>query len=124
MIFSGLEPGTRTFVTLRVSDGVTTSSLRLRVARGTADSETLRGSDGVDVLLGLGGDDGCWAALDGDLLSGGGGDDVVRGGSGDDLLRGGPGRDRFVGGPGDDVLNGGPGQDEQVQRGGLLYVPV
>ena len=47
-----------------------------------------------------------------------------RGGSGDDLLRGGPGRDRLVGGPGDDVLNGGPGQDEQVQRGGLLYVPV
>ena len=122
--FSGLEPGTRTFVTLRLSDGVTTSSLRLRVALGTADGESVRGTDGVDVLVGLGGADLLLGGADGDLLSGGGGDDVVRGGSGDDLLRGGPGRDRLVGGPGDDVLNGGPGQDEQVQRGGLLYVPV
>ena len=57
VIFSGLAPSTRTFVTLRVSDGVTTSSLRLRVARGTSDGETVRGTDGVDVLVGRGGDD-------------------------------------------------------------------
>lgn len=57
VVFSGLPAGTRTFVTLRVSDSATSTALRLRIARGTSGTDTLHGTDGVDVLLGRNGDD-------------------------------------------------------------------
>jgi len=62
---------------------------------GTTGDDILRGTPGDDVICGLGGDD---------VLLGMGGDDVLRGGPGDDQLFGGGGDDEFAGGRGDDRL--------------------
>ena len=61
---------------------------------GTNASESLSGSEGVDVIVALGGDD---------HVDGLGGDDIVCAGSGDDTLIGGTGNDHLDGEEGDDL---------------------
>lgn len=51
---------------------------------GTAQGDTLYGSDGGDRLVGLGGKDTLMGGLGNDLLEGGAGDDMINGGQGDD----------------------------------------
>lgn len=66
------------------------------VVAGAGD-DTLRGSDGADIL------------------DGGPGNDTIDGRAGDDSLNGGPGDDTFLGSPtadGADIVNGGEGSDE------------
>ncbi|KIC41891.1 hypothetical protein RA27_00255 [Ruegeria sp. ANG-R] len=72
------------------------------ILQGTADDDTLRGTERADVMEGYGGNDD---------ISGGGGADIITGGSGNDLLLGGAGRDQLDGGDGDDILAGGIGRD-------------
>jgi peroxidase len=67
---------------------------------GNERNNNLSGSDGRDLLIGLGGND------------------RLEGGAGDDQLVGGKGRDRLVGGGGDDILEGGEGRDVFVIRTG------
>jgi len=62
----------------------------------------MTGSDGADVLYGLGGND---------RLVGNGGHDKLYGGDGNDTLVGGDGDDLLDGGAGDDVMQGGTGND-------------
>ena len=78
---------------------------------GTAQGETLTGTERLDVIRA------------------GGGADVVRGLGGPDALHGEGGKDRLYGGPGDDLLNAqdgpgdgaeifcGPGEDEALMDG-------
>ena len=93
---SRLAPGRRATATLRVSDGSTVRSLRLRLAVGTGRADTLRGTKGPDLLLGGRGNDRLRGRAGNDILCGGPGADTLHGGRGADLLRGGPGPDRFT----------------------------
>jgi uncharacterized repeat protein (TIGR01451 family) len=125
-------------VTVKVSDGLATASVTVRVLVGTDRANTLAGTSGADVVFGRGGDDAIrtlggidtvcggdgrdvvvggdgadmvGGGLGNDDLRGGAGNDVLRGGAGRDLLRGGPGDDRLLGGTGPDRFSGGPGVD-------------
>ena len=69
---------------------------------GTPGADLLFGTPGRDVICGLGGND---------VLDGNGGNDVLKGGPGNDLLDGGEGSDLLFGGPGADKLQGGHGRD-------------
>lgn len=71
-----------------------------RTAAETED--TIYGSNGTDLISGLGG---------ADRLFGGNGDDQIWGGAGRDTLLGDTGNDKLYGGDGDDVLVGGQGND-------------
>jgi hypothetical protein len=70
--------------------------------------ESLKGTPGRDVIVGLGGRD---------IIGGGPGNDVVCGGKGKDTFSGGKGKDTLLGQGGNDILNGGPG-DKDVCKGG------
>ena len=103
---------------------------------GTADGETMLGSDDADVckghagdddVEGAGGDDQLFGGDDADRLFGRFGADKLYGEAGDDELEGGRGRDLLSGGPGNDQLNGGydrdrldggAGNDTLIARGG------
>jgi Ca2+-binding RTX toxin-like protein len=69
---------------------------------GTPGADLLFGTPGRDVICGLGG---------ADLLDGNGGNDVLKGGPGNDQLDGGTGSDLLFGGLGADKLQGGHGRD-------------
>lgn len=103
---------------------------------GTAQDDTLNGSDGFDTLQGgdgndiLNGGDGR-DTLSGDAgndtLNGGGGNDIINGGNGNDIIDGGEGNDTIdggfdndtvLGGAGDDSLNGAPGEDTIIGGSG------
>ncbi|WP_438991899.1 Hint domain-containing protein [Lentibacter sp.] len=96
----------------------------------TADSDTLIGGDGDDVLTsgqttapdashqafgdsldGGAGQDQLVGGLADDTLDGGTGDDALDGGEGADILRGGAGDDELYGNAGNDTLSGGAGND-------------
>ncbi len=96
---------------------------------GTADDDTLHGTQfgdtirlldgddfsqggwGNDVLIGGGGNDSLDGWEDHDSLLGGGGNDTLTGGSANDTLDGGAGRDSLLGGSAHDLLRGGGGRD-------------
>lgn len=69
-----------------------------RARFGSGADETLRGTDGRDLLVGKGGNDRIEGGDGFDALFGGAGDDHVRGGSGLDVAAGGAGADRLDGG--------------------------
>jgi Ca2+-binding RTX toxin-like protein len=69
---------------------------------GTRESDTLKGTDGIDYMYGKGA---------GDTLKGFGGDDYLTGQGGSDKLFGASGLDRLYPGPGNDVLDAGDGND-------------
>ena len=117
--------------------GVNQVNLDLGANDGAADTVTINGTAGNDVITvtehdgiitvsGLGQDINIADAGAGDriVINGLDGDDVItasglhggiqlvaNGGNGDDVLIGGSGNDTLTGGAGDDVLIGGPGQD-------------
>lgn len=73
---------------------------------GTNKDDLLVGTDGIDNMVALKGDD---------VLKGYGGDDnTMRGYQGNDRLLGGPGDDHMDGGTGKDVLKGGDGFDVYI----------
>jgi hypothetical protein len=90
---------------------------------GTAEADTLVGTNLRELIIGFAQDDviraaggaDCVAGQNGDdSISAGGGSDVVLAGPGDDRLQGGPGRDLLRGGTGRDRCAGGPGRDRLV----------
>ncbi|MBI4259050.1 MAG: hypothetical protein HY658_00655 [Actinobacteria bacterium] len=85
---------------------------------GTPAGEELVGTEGPDIICGLGGNDTLLGLEGDDLLIGGGGNDVLLGHEGNDTLLGGGGADELWGGPGADTLNGGAGADLLVGGGG------
>ncbi len=89
---------------------------------GGPTDEVLTGTNGPDVIMGLGGDDTITGGNAGDVICGGAGDDTVTGDNGDDVLLGGFGADTVSGGNGDDVVIGGPGTDTLDQGHGTGQV--
>ena len=75
---------------------------------GTADNDTITGSNKDDCIVGLDGND---------TLFGRQGDDVLIGGTGGDTLNGDQSRDTLYGGEGDDLLNGDNGPDKGLFGG-------
>jgi VCBS repeat-containing protein len=89
-------------LTVTVSDGAATASVKVTVQAGGNGGETLTGGAGTDLIFGQGGND---------TLNGQGGDDLLCGGAGNDTLSGGDGNDTLAGGDGNDILSGGAGDD-------------
>lgn len=107
----------------------------------TKNKNSHNGTDGEDVLLGLGGDDTLKGGKGQDYIKGGkgndtisgdkladelygeDGNDVISGGSGGDIVSGGRGNDKLRGGAGDDTVLGGQGDDVIRGDGGsdMLY---
>ncbi|MBA3943842.1 MAG: tandem-95 repeat protein [Herpetosiphonaceae bacterium] len=92
--------GGQATLTVKVSDGSAQSSLTVTVFVGDPatkkpNSDTINGTDGPDMLLGLGRND---------TINGNGGDDLLCGGMGNDILTGGSDADFFSGGSGTDTI--------------------
>lgn len=117
-------------VTLTVADGHTSTTTTFTVIAGGFGNDTLTGTAGPDLLLGmlgtdtlrgLGGNDLLCAGLgSGDTLDGGDGDDTLIGSLGNHTLTGGPGNDTLTGGIGPDRFSGGPGTDTATNFNRLL----
>jgi virginiamycin B lyase len=99
-----------------VDAGTATCARREATIVGTGRPDSLRGTNGDDVIAAGGGNDTVAGRGGDDLICGGRGNDRLRGNGGDDVLRAALGNDTLGGGPGDDVLRTGPGKD--VLRGG------
>ena len=85
------------------SDGTAPVNFVLTAIVGTNNAETLTGTKGADVLLGLGGRNTINGDDGNDLLCGDAMSDVLHGGAGNDTLTGRGAADMFSGGPGTDV---------------------
>ena len=82
--------------------GCTVNGVRNQVCRGTLGTDTITGTSGADVIVGLGGND---------TINGGNNDDRICGGDGTDTLNGDNGNDRLFGQNNNDTLNGNNGND-------------
>ena len=98
-------------LTFSLTDDADTTVFIVTVKVGTDLDDTLTGTAGADLLIGLQGHDTLSGLGDGDLLCGGNGADTLSGGDGDDTLEGDRGIDTLSGGDGNDVLRGGQGDD-------------
>jgi Ca2+-binding RTX toxin-like protein len=95
---------------------------------GTAQNDTITGSEGVNTFVGMSGSDTIYGiggnnliyggtqernstSTSADLLVGGTGDDTIYGAAGADDLRGGLGDDTIYGGAGNDTIRSGLGED-------------
>ncbi|MEO6861892.1 MAG: calcium-binding protein, partial [Microcoleus sp.] len=78
---------------------------------GKKGKDTIRGNGGKDKIYGGKGDDNCYGGDGNDTISGDQGNDYVSGGGGDDYLSGGDGNDTLMGDAGNDTLMGGAGND-------------
>ena len=78
---------------------------------GGIEGEIISGLGGNDSLSGNGGNDEIFGGSGNDLLSGGEGNDTLRGQRGNDSLFGGEGSDRLFGDVGNDDISGGSGND-------------
>ncbi|MGJ3245093.1 MAG: tandem-95 repeat protein [Elainellaceae cyanobacterium] len=85
---------------------------------GSQGSDTVRGTDGDDILNGFSDIDFLQGFGGNDLINGGSSGDTLLGDEGDDTLNGGSGNDLIDGGSGNDVLNGGSGNDRMWGRDG------
>ncbi len=98
-------------LTLGLSDGTVTVPVVITVIVGSDKNEILAGTDGVDMLFGLGGQNAVNGNAGNDLLCGGNSSDTLNGAAGDDIIDGGNGNDTLAGANGDDILRGGSGDD-------------
>ena len=81
------------------------------VCIATDNGETVDGTEGDDILPGLGGDDAVIGRDGNDSIDGGTGDDLTRGIGGDDVVSGGDGDDIVFGGFEQDSMSGDAGDD-------------
>jgi RTX calcium-binding nonapeptide repeat (4 copies) len=87
--------------------------------RGGSLANWYTGTDGRDVVRGLGGDDTLYGSGGDDYLNAGAGNDWAQGDDGDDSIHGGTGDDAVIyHGRSADVLHGGAGDDFLVHFGG------
>jgi len=80
--------------------------------------DTLVGTNGADVICGLGGDDFIDGRSGDDTILGGTGDDRLYGRVSNDIIRGGLGNDLILGHRNDDMIYGGLGDDRVYGAGG------
>ena len=78
---------------------------------GTAENDTLQGTDLKETIFGKKGDDTISGGAGDDVIFGDQGDDTLDGGPGSDALDGGSGADTFIIGEGLDVMDGASGND-------------
>jgi Ca2+-binding RTX toxin-like protein len=78
---------------------------------GTELGETLNGSNQIDFINGLGGNDSILGGNGNDVIYGGAGNDTIAGNNGDDLLFGESGTNSIFGNNGNDVIYGGAASD-------------
>lgn len=90
---------------------VLTGTDGLNYLYGLDGDDTLNGAGGTDFLFGGEGNDTINGGADRDELYGEGGADTLNGGDGNDLIIGGNGNDTLKGQAGDDALQGGKGRD-------------
>ncbi|ODA65931.1 Hemolysin, plasmid [Methyloligella halotolerans] len=81
-------------------------------------SDKISSGDGDDMVFAGLGDDEVYSGADDDVVSGGGGNDVIHGGDGDDRLFGEDGDDIIYGELGADRIEGGAGNDKLHGGGG------
>lgn len=72
---------------------------------GSADNDTLTGTEARDEMFGRAGDDTLFGLDGADLLDGEDGDDILYGGAGDDLILASLGNDSYFGGEGTDTVS-------------------
>ncbi|MDH6266505.1 Ca2+-binding RTX toxin-like protein [Rhizobium sp. SG_E_25_P2] len=95
--------------------------------KGTNGQDILDGTSSADEIFGYGGQDSLEGRSGNDILRGGGGNDTLEGNAGNDILRGDAGEDVLSGGAGNDILyageNRGSGNDELSGDAGadILY---
>jgi serralysin len=89
-----------------------------------ADTDTLNGGGGNDLLFGRFGTDTLNGGTGEDSLDGGDGNDILNGDADNDTLLGGSGGDSLNGGAGNDSLDGGSGVDTAVVGSGATYTPT
>jgi YVTN family beta-propeller protein len=78
---------------------------------GTEVGETLNGSNQIDFINGLGGNDRIFGGNQDDVIYGGAGNDTITGNNGNDLLFGESGANNISGDNGNDVIYGGADSD-------------
>lgn len=83
-------------------------------SKPTNGDDYIMGSDKVDEVYALGGNDHIHSLGGDDYIDGGNGDDWLYGGDGDDTIYGNDGNDILDGGVGNDILNGGNGTDTYI----------
>ena len=100
--------------TLRASEGpdIITGSLLGDSLFGLGGADSINGLEGDDCLYGGDGTDRLTGAEGNDRLDGDAGNDTLDGSIGRDRLNGGAGNDKLGGGSGSDRLNGGAGRDK------------
>ncbi len=84
----------------------------------TEGDDVILGTDGADVINGLGGNDIICGERGADIIRGGPGNDRVFGGAGADTISLGRGNDTAYGQGGDDVIRGNRGNDTLIGLGG------
>lgn len=98
--FDALAPGAtatdRFTYTVTDAGGLTHTATVSVTVTGIADGVTLNGGNGIDHLMGTGGEDVLFGGNGDDVLNGGAGHDWLFGQRGNDTLTGGTGRDTFV----------------------------
>jgi VCBS repeat-containing protein len=98
-------------LTLTVSDGQASGTVKVTVMVGGGGKDTLTGTAGADLLLAQSNNDTLTGGDGNDLICGDSGGDTLSGGAGDDSLGGGSGTDKLTGGAGADSFSGGSGTD-------------
>lgn len=94
-----------------VCDGTPLGACTGATILGTPGANNLNGTNGPDIIAGLGGNDTINGLNNNDIICGGEGRDTINGGNGIDQLFGDPGNDTLSGNNGNDTLDGGPGSD-------------
>ena len=100
-----------TTITLDLSDGKVTVPVVVTVKVGTNQDDTLDGTEGIDMIFGLGGKNTLNGYAGADLLCGGNSNDTLSGGDGNDILDGENGSDTLSGDNDNDILRGSTGGD-------------
>ncbi|HEY9619597.1 MAG TPA: calcium-binding protein [Crinalium sp.] len=110
--YDGDFGGTDVQIPLQLGSSIKTATIIIEDADspspifGTANGDTLTGTNGIDAIYG------------GGLQLGGGSASIISTGTGDDTLKGLGGDDSLYGWDGNDHLNGGPGNDYLLGGGG------
>ena len=89
---------------------------------GTNGSDSIKGTDGNDLIFALGGSDSIKGGKGHDCIVGGNGDDSLNGQDGNDVILGGNGSDSIKGGNGNDTLFGESGSDSLKGQNGKDYI--
>lgn len=93
------------------AEGICVGTAQADTIQGTNNDDEIAGGPGADTVNARNGDDIVSGNAGTDTLDGQQGDDIVTGGAGNDVVLGGQGDDETAGGAGNDNMRGGQGSD-------------